>query len=419
VRRLYHQVYLTIIASLVLVVLTTSALWRFAARISPANRAFEMAGELAAAAVAPAEAPLDVQRRSIESLAVRLHADLALFSATRQPIVSTGPPLPLPDAAGETGGWYHGPFGPIWSLRLPDGRWLVARVEPRHARPGLAFIMFLGGISLAVALAALPVVRRLTGRLERLRTGVESLGAGEFAARVKVEGRDEVAQLAESFNRAAARIESLVNAHKMLLANASHELRTPLTRIRMGVELMRGAADPQRKAELERDIAELDQLIEEVLLASRLDAVDHLETQEEVDLLALAAEECARYERCALDGNPVALRGDPRLLRRMIRNLLENAARHGEPPIEVELRGMGGRALLSVCDHGPGIPESERERLFQPFHRVAGAESGSGLGLALVRQIARRHGGDVLYGPKGGCRSRFAVSLPAIAKPAA
>jgi signal transduction histidine kinase len=80
---------------------------------------------------------------------------------------------------------------------------------------------------------------------------------------------------------------------------------------------------------------------------------------------------------------------------------------------------MGGRALLSVCDHGPGIPESERERLFQPFHRVAGAESGSGLGLALVRQIARRHGGDVLYGPKGGCRSRFAVSLPAIAKPAA
>src|SRR6202023_114685 len=118
---------------------------------------------------------------------------------------------------------------------------------------------------------------------------------------VKVEGRDEVAQLAESFNRAASRIETLVNAHKMLLANASHELRTPLTRIRMGVELMRGAADPQRKAELERDIAELDQLIEEVLLASRLDAVDHLETQEEVDLLALAAEECARYERCSLD----------------------------------------------------------------------------------------------------------------------
>jgi signal transduction histidine kinase len=236
---------------------------------------------------------------------------------------------------------------------------------------------------------------------------------------VKVEGRDEVAQLAESFNRAAARIENLVNAHRMLLANASHELRTPLTRIRMGVELMRDAADPQRKAELEVDIAELDQLIDEVLLASRLDAVDHLERLEEVDLLALAAEECSRYERCALDGKAVAVRGDPRLLRRMIRNLLENALRHGEPPIAVELCGVDGKASLSVCDHGPGIPQSEHERLFQPFHRVAGAESGSGLGLALVRQIARRHGGDVAYGQKGDCRSCFAVTLPTKSAPTA
>ena len=96
---------------------------------------------------------------------------------------------------------------------------------------------FLGAIALVVALGARPVVRRLTGRLERLQRGVESLGAGDLRARVKVEGRDEVARLAQSFNQAAARIESLVDAHKMLLANASHELRTPLTRIRLGLEL--------------------------------------------------------------------------------------------------------------------------------------------------------------------------------------
>lgn len=410
--RLYRKIYLTIVASLVLVVVTTSLLWRFAATITPASQAFEMAGELAAAAIAPPDAPLDEQRQSLARLASRLHADLSLFDDTRQPILSTGAPIPPPHGPGEMGGWHHGPFGRVWSLRLPDGRWLSARVSSNNARPGLAFLMVLGGISLAVALAALPMARGLTRRLERLRKGVESLGAGELAARVKVEGRDEVAKLAESFNRAASRIESLVSAHKMLLANASHELRTPLTRIRLGLELMRGDIDARRKAELERDIAELDQLIDELLLASRLDTLTDLETREEVDLLALAAEECARYEQCSLDGDTVALRGDPKLLRRMIRNLLENAKRHGEPPIEIELRRVEGKAIIHVADHGPGVAESERERLFSPFHRVAGAESGSGLGLALVRQIARRHGGDVAYGAKRGRRSCFSVTLP-------
>src|SRR3989454_10148166 len=169
------------------------------------------------------------------------------------------------------------------------------------------------------------------------RMFVESLGAGELSARVMVEGNDEVARLAESFNRAAGRIEELVGAHKSLLANASHELRTPLARIRIAVELMKEKADPKRKAELEQDIAELDALIDEILLASRLDALKGLETDEPVDLLALVAEECARYDAATLDGQPVTVRGDPRLLRRMIRNLLENAKRHGAPPIEVRV----------------------------------------------------------------------------------
>jgi signal transduction histidine kinase len=170
------------------------------------------------------------------------------------------------------------------------------------------------------------------------------------------------------------------------------------------VELLKRNDDPKRKAELERDIAELDQLIDEILLASRLDAVAAIEAREEVDLLALAAEECARYADCALDGEPVLVQGDARLLRRMIRNLLENAARHGKPPIEVSLRRRLGMASLSVCDHGAGVPESERERLFEPFYRLPGATSGTGLGLSLVRQIAVRHGGSasVRAGEKNG-----------------
>src|SRR5258708_11784049 len=110
---------------------------------------------------------------------------------------------------------------------------------------------FVRASALGVAVGARPVVRRLTGRLERLQRRVEWLGAGDLTARVKVEGRDGVARLAQSYNQAAARIESLVNAHKMLLANASHELRTPLAGIRLGLELV--ATHPERKAELEKD----------------------------------------------------------------------------------------------------------------------------------------------------------------------
>jgi len=256
-------------------------------------------------------------------------------------------------------------------------------------------------------------VRRLTGRLERLQRGVESLGAGDLTARVKVEGRDEVARLARSFNQAAARIESLVSAHKMLLANASHELRTPLARIRLGLELV--ATHPERKVELERDIAELDQLVGEILLVSRLDATEQLDVREDIDLAALAAEECARYDDCSVEAKPVMVRGDPMLLRRMIRNLVENAHLHGKPPIEVTVARQDDRALLNVLDHGPVIVEDARERLFSAFYRIPGRSGtkGSGLGLALVRQIARRHGGDVAYDPERG--SAFIVTLPASA----
>jgi signal transduction histidine kinase len=410
-RRLYQKIYLTIVASLVLVVLIAGALWQAGRPQSPMAQAFEMAGELAGSALPPAAASRSAQQQALEDLARRLGTDLALFSEHGVRIAAAGRPLPPPPRGGG-GTWLLGPGGPAWSFRLPDERWLVVRAPGRHRHPAVGLVLLLAGVALAVALCAYPVVRGLTRRLERLQVGVETLGAGNLAARVTVQGKDEVARLAESFNRAAARIEELMGAHRMLLANASHELRTPLARIRLGIELLQQTQDAKVKAALERDIAELDLMIDEILLASRLGAVQTPQMVESVDLLALAAEECARYEHCTAEGEALTVSGERRLLARLIRNLLDNASRYGAPPVRVLVRRDGRRAMLEVTDAGVGIPELERERVFSPFHRLGGDSRGMGLGLALVRQIARLHGGDAVVAPRPGHPGCFQVSLP-------
>jgi signal transduction histidine kinase len=424
-RRLYQKIYLVFLASLVAVVVAIGGLaWRVGQANLPHREALELAGELAFAALPPPDAPLRDQQRAVERLGGRLRIDMALFDQNRVPVAAVGRPLPPPARTGESGGWLRGRGRPAWSFRLPDGRWLVARPPLTPTAPILGLTVFLVGMAIAIAIFAYPVVRGLTRRLERLKMGVETLGAGNLATRVAVEGRDEVAKLAASFNRAAARIEDLVGAHRLLLANASHELRTPLSRIRLGIELYEAKPSPKIKADLARDIAELDDLIEEILLASRLDAAVARPVAEEVDLLALAAEECARYDGCTLDGEAVTLRGDPRLLRRLLRNLLDNTQRHGRSPIRVELRGDGPRASLAVIDAGDGIPPAAREQVFLPFRRLhdvpspsshAGGEAnggGAGLGLALVRQIARLHGGDAVATARADAASCIVVTLP-------
>jgi signal transduction histidine kinase len=407
-KRLSQKIHLTIIGALIAVLLIAGSLWRFGTHEPPWTPGFELAGELAAAILPPPEEGAAAQQDMIERLGRKLQLDLALFDSNLRTVAAFGRPLPPP--SGRVG-WQPGPGGPRWNLPLPDGRWIVAQAPPRFRNPLIGLFVFLGAIALVVALCAYPVVRGLTRRLERLQTGVETLGAGTFSARVKVEGRDEVARLATSFNRAASRIEDLINAHRMLLANTSHELRTPLARIRLGLELFRKDGDPKHKGDLERDIAELDGLLDEILLASRLEVSPALQ-REDVDLLALAAEEAAHYDQNDVTGDAVTIPGDARLLRRLIRNLLENARRHGKPPVRVEVRRDDARALVDVIDCGPGIPPAEREQVFVPFYRRGGESAGAGLGLSLCRQIARLHGGDVAVVSRSDALSAFRVTLP-------
>ncbi|CAN1494151.1 BaeS Signal transduction histidine kinase [Burkholderiaceae bacterium] len=334
------------------------------------------------------------------------------------------PPPTAPDMPHPPG---HYGTGPEFMVRMHSGELMHIHLPrpPRSfwSRPPYGFFWTLGLVGIAVALGTYPIVRRLTRRLEHLQKGVEQWGTGNLSARVAEEGHDEVTYLAQRFNHAAAKVEQLVTSHKSLLANASHELRSPLTRIRMGLELMGDTPSPAMKAEISRSVGELDQLIDEILLASRLDAkaVD-LGTLEQVDLTGLATEECARFDATLdLGEHPQSqsVPGVAKLLRRMLRNMLENARRYGTSDIQVGLARVtcNGKSWLqlNVADRGPGVPADLRERIFEPFYRLPGAserEGGVGLGLALVRSIVQRHGGEVHCEDRVGGGANFVVMLP-------
>jgi signal transduction histidine kinase len=320
-----------------------------------------------------------------------------------------------------------------FGIQMKDGRDIVVQIPPRQrsagegppgGRPWLprgstGFLWMLGIVAIAVAIGSYPIVRRLTTRLEDLRRGVERWGDGDLSVRMPEKGSDEVAFLARRFNHAAERVETLVNSHKSLLANASHELRSPLARIRMGLELMDPEPSPRARDEITRNIAELDQLIDEILLASRLDSRESdMGTVESLDLTGLVAEESARAGAdLEIQGaqESVVVPGVPKLLRRAIRNLLENARRYSGGTATVKVERQGGTAVIRVCDRGPGVPAAERERIFEPFYRLKGAserEGGVGLGLALVRSIAQRHHGSARCEDNPGGGACFVLTLP-------
>ena len=272
-----------------------------------------------------------------------------------------------------------------------------------------------------MAIGVYPIIRRLTLRLDVLQRGVQRWGEGDLSARVPENGRDEVAFCAAS-TPPPTRSRPWCKSHKSLLANASHELRSPLTRIRMGLELMGPEASPAFRREIQRNIAELDQLIDEILLASRLDASEtDVGTVEAVDLTGLAAEECARVGAELVpspDGQPLIVHGRgqaaaPRdaqpagerapLQQRPVRGGAGARRRAGRG---ARVRPRAGRAAGRARAHLRAVlPPARRER----------ARGGVGLGLALVRSIALRHQGSVHCEDHAGGGACFVLRLPAAA----
>ena len=444
-RTLTLRIYLTVVAVLALFAFASG--WLFQHQLerertradSMLTERMEAWGDLIQRSLPGVDAEPADQAAALREWSQRLRLPLALDSASGQRIAASELYLRRQSEG----------HGRAFSVRLEDGRTLwvmrpglrpapgLGRGDGRRAperlpfvppewQSGLGLVLVLVLLFVAVAIGAWPVVRRLTHRLQALKRGMEVFGAGKLDHRVEVVGRDEVAAVAASFNAAAAQVEALVRAQKSLLANASHELRSPLARMKMAVAMLGDATPEQRerlKREIHTNIGELDALVEEVLLASRLDALHTPDQRDRVDLLGLAAEEAARVD-AALDAGVAAsapvVSGDERLLRRALRNLLENARRYGGGAITVVLRpspGAGGGTTILVCDRGAGVPAEMRERIFEPFFRLPGhAEQagGVGLGLSLVKQIAERHGGSVRCEPREGGGTCFRITLPAV-----
>jgi signal transduction histidine kinase len=285
------------------------------------------------------------------------------------------------------------------------------------------------GLPLLVAVVALTTwfaVGRVLAPVEAIRREVDEISAAQLHRRVPQPKRDdEIGRLAATMNRMLERLESARNSQRRFVSDASHELRSPITVIRQHAEVALAHPDRVTAAELaEVVLAEqqrMQRLVEDLLLLARAD--EHVPlARQAVDLDDLAFEEGHRLrsttsKRVDTSGVSAArVQGDADALRRMFRNVGENAARHSSERVNITLVERGSEVVLTVDDDGPGIPESERVRVLQRFVRLDEARSrnvgGSGLGLSIVDEVVRAHGGSVSIeqSPLGGARVQ--ITLP-------
>ncbi len=267
----------------------------------------------------------------------------------------------------------------------------------------------------AVVILSAIVVYHVVAPLRLFARAAERLGVDVDAPPLPEAGPREVRQAARAFNEMQRRIGRFVEDRTQMIAAISHDLRTPLTRMRLRAEFIEGT---EQQGKMLHDLDEMEKMISSVLSFARDAAAD--EPREVVDLTALLQSVC---DDAADAGQEVEVKADgrtalscrPTALRRALTNLIDNAAKYGERA-RVELEKIDDQIVVCIDDDGPGIPESECEKVFEPFYRIERSRSretgGVGLGLSVARTIIRAHGGDieVVNRPEGGLRLR--VNLP-------
>lgn len=289
----------------------------------------------------------------------------------------------------------------IFATTLNDGTWVhflvsTDRVAFRWAFRGAFWIVCTG---LLIIVFAIWAARRATRPLRELALAADRLGLDVDAPPLDENGARELRKTAAAFNRMQTRIKRLIDDRTLMLAALSHDLKTILTRLRLRAEFIE---DPDQQQRAIGDIEDMQQMVDQALSFIRGDQAAEAITR--IDLAGLLrdlAEDCATRgqdvafdgpERFAVDGRPVALK-------RAVGNLVENALRYGGGEVRLLLVKGGGRATLTVADNGPGLPDVELDKVFQPFYRVETSRNretgGSGLGLALARDVFRRQGGDL------------------------
>nr|WP_250646628.1 HAMP domain-containing sensor histidine kinase [Pseudomonas oligotrophica] len=289
---------------------------------------------------------------------------------------------------------------------------------------GIALVV-LAGFSLLLTLS-------ITRPLGRLRSAVHDLGQTTYQqnslARLS-RRRDELGTLARDFNRMGARLQSLINSQRQLLRDVSHELRSPLARLRIALALAERATPSEREAiwpRLRLECDRLEALIQEILELARLDADPGDAVPVELERIFEQLKENARLVAPDQRINShlqadIALRGWPDMLERALDNLLRNALRFNPEgqPIELSATTVDGQLELAVRDHGPGVEADHLPQLSEPFFRAPGqTAAGHGLGLAIARRAAERHGGRLLLGnhPQGGFVATLQLPLQGTAK---
>jgi two-component system osmolarity sensor histidine kinase EnvZ len=284
----------------------------------------------------------------------------------------------------------------------------------------MLLILSVGTVVTLITSAGL--ARLLIGPLSRLASATQRIGQGRRPEPLAETGPAELATLAREFNRMGVQVEELLANRTTLLAGISHDLRTPLARIQLALGMLSEKPDRDLIDRVLRDVEGMNDLIARCLEVSRDFAEQESTELNLCDLLAGVAAEFAHtgIEIRGRKGPDCNLRVRPLALRRILANLVDNAVRYGAgQPIDIEYRIDDGCVEICVLDHGPGIPESEREAVFRPFHRLEPSRSsrtgGSGLGLAIVRQLANANGWTVGLAecPGGGTMACVRVPLEA------